>query len=312
MNAKSSKLPLYGALGANLAIAVTKFVAAGLSGSSAMLSEGIHSVVDTGNSLLLLMGIRKSQKPADASHPFGHGKELYFWSLIVAILIFAIGGGMSMYEGIMHMRNPEPMKDPTISYIVIGLSMIFEGAAWTMAYKNLSKTRTEKNFIRALRASKDPSTFAVLFEDTAAILGLMVALLGIFLSHSFNNPIFDGAASVVIGLILAVVAVLLATESKGLLIGEGASRQVVESIGRIALADPAVAQIAPPLTMHMGPFEILLAIDVKFNPALSSTEIEGAIARLEKAIFSKHPEVKRIFIEAKSITSKQTAGDATP
>lgn len=312
MNVKSSKLPLYGALVANLAIAITKFIAAGLSGSSAMLSEGIHSIVDTGNSLLLLLGLRKSKKPADASHPFGHGKELYFWSLIVAILIFAIGGGMSLYEGVQHLREPEPVSDPTLSYIVIALAVVFEGAAWTMAYKNFSKTRTEKSFLKALRASKDPSTFAVLFEDTAAILGLIIAFLGIFLSHTLHNPIFDGIASMLIGLILAAVAVLLASESKGLLIGEGASRPVLESITQLANADPAVAQIAPPLTMHMGPFEILLAIDVKFKRDLSSEEIENAIARLERAIFSKHPEVKRIFIEAKSITSKNFGEDAKP
>ncbi|WP_114779594.1 cation diffusion facilitator family transporter [Botryobacter ruber] len=304
MNVKSSKLPLYGALVANLAIAITKFIASGLSGSSAMLSEGIHSLVDTGNSLLLLLGLRNSQKPADASHPFGHGKELYFWSLIVAILIFAVGGGMSMYEGITHLQHPEPIADPTLSYIVIALAVVFEGIAWTMAYKSFSKSRTDKNFIRALRASKDPATFTVLFEDTAAILGLVVAFLGIFLSHQLNNPLFDGLASVVIGLILAAVSVFLVIESKGLLIGEGASRLVVESISRLTTSDPAVAQIAPPLTMHMGPFEILLAMDIKFKSELSATEIEKAIARLEAAILKNHPEVKRIFIEAKSITSK--------
>jgi len=305
MNTKSSsKLPLYGALAANLLIAIIKFIASALSGSSAMLSEGIHSLVDTGNSLLLLLGLHKSKKPADTSHPFGHGKELYFWSLIVAILIFSIGGGMSIYEGIMHLRHPNPLEDPTLSYIVLALAMVFEGAAFIIAYKNFSKTRVDKSFLTALKASKDPATFTVLFEDSAALLGLIVALLGVFLSHHFNNPYFDGLASVLIGVILASVAVLLATESKGLLIGEGASKPVLDSIHKLANADPAVARIAPPLTMHLGPYEILLAMDIKFKSDLSATEIEAAIARLEKAIFAEHPEIKRIFIEARSITVK--------
>ncbi|MCX2740852.1 cation diffusion facilitator family transporter [Pontibacter anaerobius] len=305
MNVKPSKLPLYGALAANLAIAIMKFIAAGFSGSSAMLSEGIHSLVDTGNALLLLLGLKKSQKPADASHPFGHGKELYFWSLIVAILIFAVGGGMSIYEGIAHLNHPSPLQDPTLSYIILGAAMVFEGIAWAVAYKSFSKTRVDKNFVRALRASKDPATFTVLFEDSAAIMGLAVAFLGVFLSHQFNNPYFDGIASIAIGLILASVAVFLVVESKGLLIGEGANKLTVESISNIANADPAVERIAPPLTMHLGPFEILLAMDIKFKSQLASGEVEAAIVRLEKRLLEQHPEVKRIFIEARSITSKE-------
>jgi cation diffusion facilitator family transporter len=305
MNVQPSKLPLYGALIANLAIAIMKFIAAGFSGSSAMLSEGIHSLVDTGNSLLLLLGLKKSQKPADATHPFGHGKELYFWSLIVAILIFAVGGGMSMYEGIAHLKHPSPLQDPTLSYYILVAAMVFEGIAWYVAYKSFSKTRTEKNFLKALRASKDPATFTVLFEDSAAIMGLIVAFLGVYLSHHFNNPYFDGIASILIGLILAGVAIFLAAESKGLLIGEGATKQTVDSVTALATADPAVASLAPPLTMHMGPYEILLAMDIKFKSSLSSGDIEAAIVRLERSILERHPEIKRIFIEARSITSKE-------
>ncbi|MDX5346594.1 MAG: cation diffusion facilitator family transporter, partial [Hymenobacteraceae bacterium] len=238
------------------------------------------------------------------AHPFGHGKELYFWSLIVAILIFAVGGGMSMYEGIEHLKHPTPVEDPTLSYIVLAAAMVFEAAAWVMAYKTFAKTRVEKNFITALRASKDPATFTVLFEDSAALLGLIVAFLGVYLSHTFNNPYFDGAASVVIGLILASVAIFLVVESKGLLIGEGASRGTVESITKLVLAEPGVIKAAPPLTMHLGPYEILLAIDVEFKDSLTADEVEVSVARLEKAIFNTHPEVKRIFIEAKAITAK--------
>ena len=304
MNVQPSKLPLYGALAANLAIAIIKFIAAAISGSSAMLSEGIHSVVDTGNSLLLLLGLKKSKKPADAAHPFGHGKELYFWTLVVAIMIFAVGGGMSIYEGISHLRHPNPLQDPTMSYIILLVAMLFEGIAWAIAYRNFSKTRVDKNFLRALRASKDPATFTVLFEDSAAILGLLIAFLGVYLSHRFNNPYFDGMASILIGLILAGVAVLLASESKDLLIGEGASRRTLESISEIANADQAVDRIGPPLTMHLGPYDILLAIDVDFRDELSASEVASAIARIESAIYNQHPEVRRIFIEAKSIAAK--------
>ena len=303
MASASSKKAVYAAIAGNFAIAITKFIAAFLTGSSAMLSEGIHSVVDTGNGALLLFGIRMSRRPADPSHPFGYGKELYFWTLIVAILIFAVGGGMSLYEGINHLKHPAALRDPLWNYLVLGFALVFEGFAWAVAFKEFRKTQGKMSLLKAVRASKDPTTFTVLFEDSAAMLGLLVAFLGIFLGHRLNNPYLDGVAAIIIGFILAVVAVLLAYESKGLLVGEGASRETIESICALAQDDPAVVRVMPPLTMHFGPQEVLLNLDIKFRPGISAEEIEAAVDRMEAEIRRRHPEIKRIFIEAESITA---------
>jgi cation diffusion facilitator family transporter len=301
-NANSSKTAIYAAIGANLAIAISKFVAAFFSGSSAMLSEGIHSVVDTGNGLLLLYGIKQSQQAPDRNHPFGHGKELYFWSLIVAILIFSIGGGMSFYEGISHIRHPKPLTDPTWNYVVLGMAAGFESLALYLALKQFNSTRRKgQSFMKAIRESKDPSNFAVIFEDTAALLGLVVAALGVFLGHQLNNPYLDGAASLVIGLILSAIAIFLAYESKGLLIGEGADPEVLESLLEIIRNDPDILNARPPLTMHFGPNEIFLALDVNFQPELTAVEVEHTVVQLEKRIRQEHPDIKRIFIEARAI-----------
>ncbi|HJQ69443.1 MAG TPA: cation diffusion facilitator family transporter [Blastocatellia bacterium] len=303
MASASSKKAVYAAIAGNLAIAITKFIAAYITGSSAMLSEGIHSVVDTGNGMLLLLGIRLSRKPADPTHPFGHGKELYFWTLIVAILIFAVGGGMSIYEGISHIKHPVMLRDPLWNYLVLGFALFFEGFAWSVAFKEFRKTQGKMSVWKAVRASKDPTTFTVLFEDSAAMLGLLVAFLGIFFGQRLNNPYLDGVAAIIIGLILAVVAVLLAYESKGLLVGEGASRETIENICALAQADPGVERVMPPLTMHFGPQEVLLNLDIKFCPGLSAEEIEASVDRIEAEIRKRHPEIKRIFIEAEAITA---------
>ncbi len=302
MSAGSSKLAIYGAIGANLAIAVSKFVAAAITGSSAMISEGIHSVVDTGNSLLLLLGIGLSKRPADVGHPFGHGKELYFWTLIVAVLIFSIGGGMSFYEGITHLQHPNPLQDPRWNYIVLGLSFVFEGISQVISVREFNAARDKKKrFWRAIKDSKDPSTFAIILENGAAMVGLVVAALGVYLGHQFNNPYFDGIASIIIGVLLTVVAVFLVVESKALLVGEGADPELVNSIHQLVETDEAVNSLAPPMTMHFGPHEILLALDVDFKDELGVGEAEVAINRLEQKIREMHPEVKRIFIEAHSL-----------
>ncbi len=305
-NANSSKTAIYAAIAANAAIAISKFIAAGFTGSSAMLSEGIHSVVDTGNGLLLLHGIRQSKKAADDQHPFGHGKELYFWSLIVAILIFSIGGGMSFYEGIIHIKNPKPLTDPTWNYVVLGLAACFETIALYLALKQFNATRNGQNFWKAIRASKDPSNFAIIFEDTAALLGLIVAAIGIFLGHEFNNPYIDGAASLVIGLILSAIAIFLAYESKGLLIGEGADPAVLESLVVLINEEPSILNARHPLTMHFGPNEVFLALDVNFLPELTAVEVEQAVVKLEKMIRQAHPDIKRIFIEARAISADRS------
>lgn len=301
-----SRTAIFAAIAGNLAIAATKLIAAFFSGSSAMLSEGIHSLVDTGNGGLLLLGLRKSQKPADATHPFGHGKELYFWSLVVAILIFALGGGMSVYEGVTHLSHAQ-LHDPTWNYVVLGFAIVFESFSFYFAYKAFRREMSGKGVFKTIRASKDPTTFTVLFEDTAALLGLVVALLGIFLGHQLNNPYLDGVASIVIGVILAVVAGFLAFESKGLLIGEGVDPQVLASIRSIAGADPAVEEVRKSLTMHFSPNDVLLTLDIRFKKHLTAEEIATGVDRLEKKIRDQHPEIQHIFIEAKSLTEGQTS-----
>jgi len=299
--AEQSKLPIYGALGANIGIAVIKFIAASVTGSSAMLSEGIHSTVDSGNELLLLLGINKSKKPADRNHPFGHGKELYFWSLIVGILIFALGGGMSMYEGITHIQHPEQLKDPKWNYIVLAFSMIFEGSSLFIAVKKFNEQKGPGSFWSELRLSKDPSLFAVIYEDAAALAGLVTAFLGVFLGHYFTNPLFDGLASIVIGFILAIVAVVMVIESKKLLVGESAQSNIVRGIYELVNKDPDVSTVYYPLTMHLAPNEILLALDVQFRTDIRLEELVEAISRTEINIKEAFPDVKRIFIEARNL-----------
>lgn len=305
MSANSSKLVIYAALAGNTLIAITKFTAAAFTGSSAMLSEGIHSLVDTGNQVLLLHGIRQAQKPASAKYPFGHGKEIYFWAFAVAILIFAVGAGVSIYEGILHILHPVAMKDATINYIVLGASMVFEGAAWFFALREFTKAKGKRGYIEAVQRGKDPSMFVVLFEDSAALLGLVVALLGVWLSQVTGNPVFDGVASVLIGLVLGGTAVWLAYETKSLLIGESASREVVEGIRRIVTTEPSINHVNEILTMHMGPDFILANISVDFRDDIPADTIEKTIASLDQKIKSRFTDVKRIFIEAESRFSRR-------
>jgi cation diffusion facilitator family transporter len=305
-----SRKAIYAAIGANLAIAATKFTAAAFTGSSAMISEGIHSLVDTGNGGLLLLGIERSQQPADAAHPFGYGKELYFWTLIVAIMIFAVGGGISAYEGLLHILNPAPIENPLWNYIVLVLAIIFESVSFYIAFRAFQAAKGEQVFWRAIHISKDPTTFTVLFEDAAALLGLIVALLGVFLAHEFDNPYFDGAASIVIGTILAAVAVLLAYETKGLLVGEGADPKTLMEIRRLAESDPAVERVNRALTMYFGPHTVLLAMDSQFRKDLSATELEQTVDRLEEAIRGRYPDVQHIFIESDSLPSSYRRKEA--
>lgn len=303
MSSHASQKTVYAALAANLIIAITKFAAAAITQSSAMLSEGIHSIVDTGNELLILLGIRESQRPADDSHPFGYGQELYFWTLIVAILLFSIGGGMSIYEGINHVFHPSPLEDPLWNYIVLGIALAVEGYSWTVALKALLDDQPQQqNLWRAIRGSKDPTIFTVLLEDTAALLGIGVAFLGVFLGHLLHNPYLDGAASIVIGLILALVAILLVFESKALLVGESAAPETVESIRMLAESDAAVKGVIRVLTMHMGPEEVLLNVELQFDPQLSTTALAQAVERIEQRIRQHHQDIKHIFIEVKSLS----------
>jgi len=295
--AAESKTAIVAAIIGNAAIAAIKFVAGSLTGSSAMISEGIHSVVDTGNGGLLFYGLRRGARPADAAHPFGHGTEVFFWSLIVAVSIFGIGGGMSILEGVMHIRDPSPLENPLINYIVLAVAMVFEAISFSVAWSAFRGHRKGRRTLAAIHQGKDPSLFTVLFEDTAALLGLVVAFLGVFFSHLFDEPVIDGAASVAIGIILVCAAVWLAYESKSLLVGEAAEPQLVAAVRKIALSDPAVAGVGAVLTMHLGPQEVLLNIEVQFKRGLKVEDIHAAIHRIEEHIGKPHPEVTRIFVE---------------
>jgi len=300
MSASASKKVIYAALVGNSLIAITKFIASAITGSSAMLSEGIHSLVDTGNQVLLLHGMRQAKKPADERFPFGHGKEVYFWSFVVAIMIFALGSGISIYEGISHMLHPEPLKDAYINYIVLILAMIFEGAAWFFAFSEFTKAKGKWGYIEAVQRGKDPTMFVVLFEDSAAMLGLLVALLGIMLSQLTGILWFDGLASVIIGIILGSTAVWLAYETKGLLIGESANQKVVDGIRRIANSFREIEKVNELLTMHMGPDFILVNISLKFSSGTDADTIEKTIDYMEGRIKQSYPNVQRVFTEVES------------
>jgi len=301
----NSKIAIYGAMAANVAIAIVKFVAASITGSSAMMSEGIHSAVDTGNSLLLLLGMKRSQRPPDRGHPFGHGKEIYFWSLIVAILVFSLGGGMSVYEGISHIQHPEPIKDPFWNYVVLLSSMVFEGASLIYAIREFNKTKGKQGFWAEVSMSKDPSLFAVIYEESAAITGLLIALGGVFLGHYFNNPIYDAVASVLIGVVLIFVAINMVKESRGLLVGESAGWDIVKGIYDLVNANPKVKTLYYPLTMHLAPNEVLLALDVEFDKVMTVNELFSTITRLEDQIKNAYPDVKKIYIEAKNFEGRE-------
>jgi cation diffusion facilitator family transporter len=298
MSATDSKSAIMAALVGNSLVAVTKFIAGAMPGSSAMFSEGIHSLVDTGNQGLLLYGLKRAKLPADEKFPFGYGKEIYFWSFIVAILIFAVGAGVSFYEGIHSIFHPKAIANPMINYVVLTLAIIFEGASFTVAFKQFVKVKGDWGYFEAIQQSKDPSLFVVLFEDFAATIGLFVALLGVYLSQTTGILEFDGIASVIIGCILAGTAIWLAIETKGLLIGEGADQATNEGIKKIALAHDIVEHVNEVLTMHMGPDYILLNLSTTFVDSAKADDIEDAVEDISTQVRAEYPSVKRIFIEA--------------
>ncbi len=265
-----------------------------------MLAEGIHSLVDTGNQGLLLFGLHKAKKPPDEKFPFGHGKEVYFWSFVVAILIFAVGSGISLYEGVLHIFHPEPVSNPMVNYVVLGFALIFEGGAWFFAFKEFSRVKGEWSYVQAVQRGKDPTIFMVLFEDSAAVLGLFVAFFGIWLGQVTGIVYLDGIATVIIGLILGGTAVWLAYETKGLLIGESANREVVQSIREMAKQLSGVTHVNEVLTMHMGPEFILVNLSVDFRDGVASEVVQECVAQLDVRIKAKHPFVKRVFVEAEA------------
>ena len=303
--ASGSKKVIFAALAGNTLIAITKFIAASVTGSSAMLSEAIHSLVDTGNQGLLLYGMKKAARPADRKFPFGHGKEIYFWSFVVAILIFALGGGISVYEGIHHLLHPQPATSPLVNYLVLLLAMLFEGTAWVFALREFRKGKGDNGYIEAINRTKDPSVIVVLFEDSAAMLGLFVALVGVTLTHLTGNVYYDGTASILIGLILIGTAIWLARETKGLLIGESADPQIVQGIEEMVQGHPIVEGINEILTMHMGPDFILVTLSADFTDSASAADVEEQVANLDQQIKDRFPRVKRVFIEAEKMARKK-------
>jgi cation diffusion facilitator family transporter len=299
-----SRIAVVAAVAANLIIAIIKFIAAAITGSSAMISEGIHSLVDTGNGILVLHGMKSAKQPADETHPFGYGKSLYFWTNIVAITIFGIGGGMSLYEGIValqHAAEGAELGDPTVAYIVLGISLLVEGLSFTVATRHFLLAKGDRSSWQYIRQSKDPSLYTVVFEDSAAMLGLLFAFVGIFFGHLLNNPYLDGLASIAIGLLLMSVAGVLASRTKGLIIGEGMNPAEIADIRRRVESDPAVERAGDILTMYMGPNDLLVNMGVCFIVGTTAEEMHEAIHRIEADLHSAYPETNRVYIEAESL-----------
>ncbi|EFK34912.1 Ferrous-iron efflux pump FieF [Chryseobacterium gleum] len=288
---------IYSALAANLLIALTKFVAGSFTNSSSMISEGIHSTVDTANQLLILYGIKRSKKAPDQSHPFGYGKELYFWSFVVSILIFGLGGALSIYQGIAHIMEPEIMKDPFWNYIVLFLSLIFEGTSFIIAIKAFNQTRNGMGWWDAIVKSKDPSSFLVVFEDGAAVAGLIIVMILMWFSHSMQIPELDGLASVIVGLLLVFVSFILARESRSLLMGEGIASETRDKITRLAEKDAAVVKVKNILSTYQSPEEVILMLIIDLEEHLDTEEITEAIQRIRTDIKNEFKFVRFVIIQ---------------
>jgi cation diffusion facilitator family transporter len=291
-----ANLVLYAALGANIGIAVAKFVAAAITASSSMLTEGVHSLVDSLNQILLLYGQRRAKRPPDAEHPFGYGRELYFWAFVVAILIFGLGAGVSVYEGYLHILDPEPLRDPLVNYIVLGIATAMEGTSWVIAVREFRESKGDCGWWKAIRESKDPAGFIVLFEDSAALAGLIVAAAGVWASHAWGDPRIDGAASIAIGLILAAVATLLAREAKGLLIGERANPDLIAQVRAMLEAEPRITGVNHVRTIHTAPDRVFVAISADFDDSLAMGEAETLIERIEAKLKAALPQLSSIYI----------------
>jgi cation diffusion facilitator family transporter len=291
-----ANLVLYAALAANIGIAVAKFVAAAITASSSMLTEGVHSLVDSLNQILLLYGQRRAKRPPDAEHPFGYGRELYFWAFVVAILIFGLGAGVSVYEGYLHILDPEPLRDPLVNYIVLGIATAMEGTSWVVAIREFRASKGDCGWWKAIRESKDPAGFIVLFEDSAALAGLIVAAAGVWASHAWGDPRIDGAASIAIGLILAAVATLLAREAKGLLIGERANPDLIAQVRAMLEAEPRITGVNHVRTIHTAPDRVFVAISADFDDSLAMGEAETLIERIEAKLKAALPQLSSIYI----------------
>lgn len=307
LTGSGSHLPIYAALVGNLLIAIAKFFAAFVTGSSAMLSEGVHSTVDTTNQLLLLYGIHRAGQPADYDHPLGHGRELYFWAFIVALLVFSLGAGISFYEGITHLMHPEPVSSFTITYVVLGLSAVFEGASLWFAIREFSREKGANSFFKAARRSKDPTTLTVLFEDSAAMIGIGIAFAGVLASQLTGIAEFDGAASIGIGVLLTGTALFLARETKGLLIGERASRELEDSIRDIAGAQQDVERVNDVTTVHLAPDQVVVILSIDFSDDLRTAGLEVAVQEIQKSLKHRHSQILQVSIMPMSATLSSPA-----
>ena len=296
----SSRTAIIAALIGNLLIAITKGIAAAITGSSAMLSEAVHSLVDTGNEVLLLYGQHRAARPPDDRHPFGYGRELSFWCFVVALLIFAVGAGVSIYEGIIHIRHPEPISQPWINFLVLGVAFLFEGVSWWFAWRSFQHARGGLPFWQAVKVSKDPTTFMVLFEDSAALIGIVIAAVGTAISIRIGAPWIDGASSILIGLVLGAVAILLARESKALLIGERAAPALSQSIRRIVEAEPCVLHVVDITTSQLSPNQVIATLSIDIVDDLRVPEVEQLIHRIEDLVRARHPELFRVFVRPES------------
>jgi cation diffusion facilitator family transporter len=299
--AGESKTAVIAATIGNLAIAIVKFIASAISGSAAMLSEAIHSLVDTANDALMLYGIHASRKPADAEHPFGYGHELYFWTLVVGILFFAVGGGMSIVTGIGHIRAQEAAEASVWNYAVIAIAVVFEAISWYFGFHAFRKEQRGRGIVETIQRSKDPTTFSVMLEDSAALIGLALAFAGIFLSDRLGLPWLDGASSILIGLLLCAVAIVMVFESKSLLVGEGVETRTAQDLRALIGADPAVTSIGRIATLYMGPDDVILALEIRFHGEKTTAETRHAIARLTRAIQERYPRMRHVFLDASSI-----------
>ena len=304
MSAQNNRTLLI-AFGANLGIAAAKFVAAAITGSSAMLTEGVHSVVDSTNQLLLIWGRRQARKPPDEFHPFGYGRELYFWSFVVAVLVFSLGAGVSVYEGIIHIAEPEHAVSPFIAYTVLGIAFVLEGGSTLAAFREFKEAKGSLGWVEAILKSKDPPAFIVLLENGAAMAGLVVAAIGVFVAQMTGNPFWDGAASVVIGIILGVTAILLAVESKGLLIGEAADPELVAELKSYALSHPEVMSIGEVLTVHSSPDQITAMISVDFDDRITAGRVEAVVNKIETEVASRWPQVQRLYIRPRGASGAE-------
>lgn len=293
----SSKRVLYAALVGNLMVALAKAAAAGWTGSSAMTSEAIHSFVDTLNEILLLYGIRRSDRRADTEHPLGYGRELYFWSFIVALLVFSLGALAAIYEGVDHISHPEPIRDQFVNYVVLAIALALDGASWLISLRQFTAAKGDLGFYEAFRRSKDPPSFIVLFEDSAALLGLVVAAAGSYASVALREPILDGVASIIIGVILGASAILVARESKSLLIGERADPVLIKAILAIAAAEPGVSGANGLLTVQLAPDQVVAALSVEFSDDLKTAQIEDQVIAIEHKVRAAHPEIVALFVK---------------